>query len=305
MEREKTILVVGSVALDTIETPSELRKDILGGSAIYFSLAGSYFTLIRIVGVIGEDMPAHKLFPLRKKNIDLKGLEKRKGKTFRWWGKYEEDFNRRKTVKLELNVFRDFSPYIVFPHNHTPYVFLANIDPSLQRNILIQIRNKKVVGSDTIDHWIMHKPGELISLLKEIDIFFLNAEEAKLFSQSSNLYRAARWVAKKGPKVVVIKKGEDGALMLYRQRFFSCPAFPVEKVVDPTGAGDAFAGGFMGYLSGFRRIDERILRGATVYGIIMGSFAVESFGPARFFALNLAEIKERFFLFKRIFDLSI
>lgn len=296
------ILVVGSVALDTIETPFGVKRDVLGGSATYFSLAGSFFHPIRIVAVIGEDLSQERLIILKRENIDLNGLEKKEGKTFRWWGRYKDDFNNRETVKLELNVFKDFFPQINYPYNLSSCIFLANIDPALQRNILQQIRKRKIVGSDTIDHWIRYKRDELIFLIRDIDIFFLNDLEARLFSQNSNLYKAAKWIAKKGPKIVVIKKGEHGSLMFYNNRFFLCPGFPVEKVVDPTGAGDAFAGGFMGYLANCKRINEERLRKAIVYGTIMGSFTVESFGPERLLKLKLSDIKKRYFCLKKLFQ---
>lgn len=296
------ILVIGSVALDTIETPFGLKKEVLGGSATYFSLAGSFFYPIRMVAVVGEDMPNKKLLLLKKENIDLRGLEKKEGKTFRWWGKYGEDFNHRQTVKLELNVFENFIPRITYPYNISSFVFLANIDPFLQRKILHQIKGKKLVGADTIDHWIRNKPDELLFLLKQTDIFFINDSEAKLFSQSSSIYKAARWLGRKGPEVVVIKKGEHGAIMFYRNNFFYCPAFPVEKIIDPTGAGDAFAGGFMGYIAGVnnKRICQEKLRRAVVYGTIMGSFTVEAFGPQRLLEIDPSEIRKRMLFLKKL-----
>ncbi|MCM8763709.1 MAG: PfkB family carbohydrate kinase [Candidatus Omnitrophica bacterium] len=282
------ILVVGSVALDTIETPFGLKREVLGGSATYFSLAGRFFHPVRIVAVAGKDMSKEKLFLLRKRNIDLKGLKIKKGKTFRWWGRYGNDFNHRQTIKLELNVFEKFSPRLAYPYNRTPFVFLANIDPVLQKKILGQIKGRRFVGSDTIDHWIRNKPDDLLLLLKKTDVFFINNSEAELFSQRSNIYQAARWLAGKGPEVVVIKKGEQGALMFCGNRFFSCPAFPVKEVVDPTGAGDAFAGGFMGYIASYKRVYEREFRRAVVCGTVMGSFAVESFGPQRLLDLKIS-----------------
>lgn len=294
------ILVFGSVALDTIETPFLRKKDVLGGSATYFSLAASFFHPVRIVAVVGEDMPKHKLHCLAKKNIDLAGLETKRGKTFRWQARYSFDLNVRKTIKLELNVFRDFLPQLPPLYRTSEYVFLANIDPGLQKNVLKQIESVRLVAADTIDHWIKHKPDALLELLKGIDIFFLNDTEARLFSQSANLQRAAKWLRKKGPAVVVIKKGEHGVLMLAKNRFFSCPGYPLEEVVDPTGAGDAFAGGFMGYLASQGRFDDLALRQAIVYGSTLGSFVVEGIGPVELLDLSSQKIKERASAFKRL-----
>lgn len=294
------ILVVGSVALDTIETPACCRKDVLGGSATYFSLAASFFHPVRIVAVVGKDMPRQKIACLRKENIDLQGLEVKPGKTFRWRGRYEPDFNIRQTLSLELNVFKNFSPRLFYPYTESPYVFLANIDPDLQKAVLRQVKAQRLVGSDTIDHWIRNRADALLDLLKEIDVFFLNDAEARLISQYASLHLAAKWLERKGPKTVVIKKGEHGVLMLNRGKFFSCPGYPLEKIVDPTGAGDAFAGGFMGYLVSCGGLDDMDIRQAIVYGSVLGSFAVESFGPACLVTLNLRQIKERARAFKKL-----
>ena len=294
------ILVVGSVALDTIETPFQVKKDILGGSATYFSLAASFLHPVRVVAVVGQDMPKDKMDCLRRKNIDLDGLETKEGKTFRWRGKYFCDFNTRKTLNLELNVFQDFRPRIPFSYTDSEYVFLANIDPQLQKSVLRQMKSRCLAASDTIDHWINHKRQALLSLLKGIGIFIINDSEARLLSQRSNLPLAAKWLRQKGPEVVVIKKGEHGVLMLAKTKFFSCPAYPLEEVVDPTGAGDAFAGGFMGYLACRRRLDDKTLRQAIVYGSVLGSFAVEAFGPARLIKLTFRQIKKRVNAFRRL-----
>jgi sugar/nucleoside kinase (ribokinase family) len=294
------ILVVGSVALDTIQTSRQTRKDVLGGSATYFSLAAGLFHPVRIVAVIGQDMPEYKIVCLKKKNIDLKGLEVKSGKTFRWWGRYETDLNMRRTLRLSLNVFQDFQPRIPLSYMDSEYLFLANIGPQLQKNVLKQMRSRCLVAADTIDHWIKENPDTLLRLLKKCDVFFVNDTEARLLSQYSNLYLAARWLREKGPSVIVIKKGEHGVLMLEGTEFFSAPAYPLEEVVDPTGAGDAFAGGFLGYLAYSRKFDVASLRRAAIYGSALGSFAVEAFGPARLTALNRRRVEERVKRFRRL-----
>lgn len=295
-----SILVVGSVALDTIQTPSRIKSDILGGSATYFSLAARFFNPVRIVAVIGSDMPQGRLVYLKTKNIDLKGLEVKEGKTFRWHGRYELDPNIRNTLNLELNVFKDFVPKIPPSYSDSKYVFLANIDPRLQGNVLKQMRAHNITALDTIDHWIKNEPDALIALLKKTDIFFVNDSEARLLSQESNLCLAAEWIKSRGPKAVIIKKGEHGALMLYGKKFFTCSGYPLKRIIDPTGAGDAFAGGFMGYLASSGGFNDMILRQAIIYGSTMGSFTVEAFGIDRLVCLKKADILKRAREFKKI-----
>jgi sugar/nucleoside kinase (ribokinase family) len=294
------ILVVGSVALDTIQTPACIRKNVLGGSATYFSLAAHFFHPVRIVAVVGSDMPKNRFASLKTKNIDLNGLEVKDGKTFRWHGKYESDMNVRNTLNLELNVFKDFIPRIPSSYADSKYVFLANIDPCLQGNVLKRFKSLNITALDTIDHWIKNEPDALLGLLKKTDIFFVNDYEARLFSQCSNLNLAAKWIKARGPLAVVIKKGEHGVLMFYKEKFFICPGYPIDKIVDPTGAGDAFAGGFMGYLASCGRFDDMALRQAIIYGSSLGSFTVEAFGIEKLVKLNKADILKRVREFKKI-----
>ncbi|MEM7817060.1 MAG: PfkB family carbohydrate kinase, partial [Candidatus Aenigmatarchaeota archaeon] len=249
------ILVVGSVALDTVKTPLNIKKEVLGGSAIYFSLSASFFNRVNLVGVVGSDFPSKYLNILKNKNIDLKGLKICSGKTFRWEGEYGLDLNNPKTLATHLNVFSNFRPMLPKKYKNCRYVFLANIDPKIQEEVLSQVNKPKLIGVDTMDHWIIEKRNSLIKFLRKVDVFFLNEKEARLLSQENNLLKAAKTIKRFGPKNIIIKKGEDGALFFSSIDYFCLPAFLLEKVIDPTGAGDAFAGGVMGYLSKKGSID--------------------------------------------------
>ncbi len=297
-----SILIVGSVALDTVKTPLRERKDILGGSATYAAYAASFFSPVNLVAVVGTDFPQRYTNILEKRKIDLEGLEKKKGKTFRWSGSYEEDMNKRRTLHLSLNVFKSFRPSIPGRYRNSRYLFLSNIDPELQLGILRQARKPKLVVADTIDHWIINKRKLLLTLLKKIDIFLLNDEEARMLSGTSSLARAARFLISRGPPRVIIKKGEHGALMFSRCGCFALPGYPLEKVSDPTGAGDCFAGGFLGYLAKKERFREGEFRKGVIYGSVLASFAVENFGLNRLRSLTAKEIEERYKDFKDMTD---
>lgn len=294
-----SLVIVGSLALDTIET-SEMRKEkIVGGSCTYGSLAASFFTAPKIVGVVGEDFPSDVIRLFRKKRIDIQGLEVTDGKTFAWEGRYGRDPNQRITVRLDMNVFADFRPRLPVSYRNSEILFLANIDPELQEDILRQSQRPEWVAMDTIRHWIEKKQRALLRVLTKCHLFFCNDEEARLLSGELNLVRAGKEILKMGPRMVVIKKGEHGALVFHREFVFGSLAFPCEKVVDPTGAGDAFAGGFLGYLDSVSSPDEKDFRRAAAYGSVMASFAIEDFGIERLTNLKRAEVKERFRKFQR------
>ena len=295
-----SILVVGSVALDTIKTPFGEAQDLLGGSATYFSIAASLFDRVNLVAVIGKDLPFDKLEVLKSRNIDLKGLQVEEGKTFRWGAEYQYDLNVRQTTLLELNVFEHFDPKIPHEYVDSEYVFLANIDPDLQSNVLGQVRSPKLVVCDTINFWIEHKMDSLISLLGKVDILVLNDSEARELSTKPNLQQACKWIKEKGPQTVVIKKGEHGLLMMAEDRYFGAPAYPLEEIFDPTGAGDAFAGGFLGYLARSGSLDGKHLRCAAIYGSVLASFCVEKFGVQRLVEIDQEDLQQRFRDFKHL-----
>jgi len=295
-----SILAIGSVAIDSIQTPTKKVNNILGGSATYFSIACSFFNKVKLVAVVGKDFSKNNIKPLKRKNIDLKGLEVEDGKTFRWCGKYFDNLNHRETLKLNLNVFENFKPIIPASYKNCKYIFLANIDPKQQYQILKSAGSYKIAAADTMDHWINNKKKDLLKLLKEIDILILNDSEARLISQKENLSLASRWIQSRGPRIVVVKKGEHGVLLYEGGRFFIAPAYPLEEIHDPTGAGDTFAGGFMGYISTCGRITHNHLRMAVIYGQIMGSFCVESFGIDRLLKLNKSDITRRLQQFKKM-----
>jgi len=288
-----SLLVVGSVALDTIKTPFGSVNNALGGSAVYFSLASSIFTKTRVVGVVGSDFPKRHLTRLASKGIDIEGLKVVDGKTFRWSGKYEFSLNEAHTLSTELNVFKDFRPDIPKGYRDSRYVFLANIDPDLQLDVLKQVRSPRLVACDTMNYWIASKKPSLKKLLKKVDVFILNDAESRQLSGEPNLFKAARSICSMGPKTVIIKKGEHGSLMRYGKSIFISPAYPLEAIYDPTGAGDSFAGGFMGYLSQSGRCDKQTLRKAVICGTMVASFGVEKFGTERFDGLSSKEIRGR------------
>ncbi|MCM8830999.1 MAG: PfkB family carbohydrate kinase [Candidatus Omnitrophica bacterium] len=288
-----SILVVGSIALDTVKTPSGMVKDVLGGSATYFSVSASFFSPVNLVAVVGTDFPSKYIEIFKKRNIDLKGLTIKEGKTFRWQAEYSYDLNNVNTISTQLNVFSDFRPKIPDEYKKSEFVFLANIDPKLQNYILSQVNSPKLVASDTMSHWIKTASKELINFLKKVDIFFLNDTEARLLTGKNNLLEAAKTILKFGPKRIIIKKGEHGAMMISKNSFFCLPSFLLKKVYDPTGAGDTFAGGLIGYLAMKKNIDERSLRKALVYGTVMATFAIEDFSLRRMLKIKMNDIKKR------------
>jgi sugar/nucleoside kinase (ribokinase family) len=288
------ILVVGSVAFDSIRTPSGYEADILGGSATYFSVAASYFAPVSVVAVVGDDFPEKYLTFLQKKGIDLSGLQRQEGKTFRWRGEYGVDMNTATTLETQLNVFADFSPRLRTEHQNMEFLFLGNIDPDLQRAVLEQMNRPRVVACDTMNYWINNKRESLKKTLSLIDILVINDAETRQLAGESNLLRAARRVLSWGPKTLVVKRGEYGALLIRGKSAFSIPGFPLEEVVDPTGAGDSFAGGFMGFIAATGRFDDAALRKAIVFGSVMASFNVSEFGPRCLGGLTYPEIEGRF-----------
>ena len=288
-----SILVVGSVALDTVETPHGKADDALGGSALFFSTAASFFSPVNLVGVVGNDFDFSKIEFLKEKQVDLSGLVVEEGETFRWGGKYKKNINLRDTIFTDLNVFQDFKPTIPEHYRNSELTFLANIDPDLQLDVLDQIDKPRISVLDTMNFWISGKPKSLMRLLEKVDILILNDEELVQLTDVTNLYQGAMQILNKGPKAIVIKKGEHGAVLVSSKGYFLAPAYPVRKVVDPTGAGDSFAGGFMGYLSTCEDINDENLRQAVVYGNITASFTVEDFSFNRLKEISLPEISER------------
>jgi sugar/nucleoside kinase (ribokinase family) len=295
-----SLLVVGSVALDTIETPFGKAEDALGGSATFFSAAASLFCNVRLVGVVGDDFPLHELEFLRARNVDLSGLKRRAGESFRWSGVYSFDLNERETRETRLGVFADFSPAIPDDFRDAEWIFLGNIDPELQLEVLEQVRRPRLVACDTMNYWIAGKRAALLRLLERVDLLMVNDSEARELSGDYNLLRAARWIQERGPEMVVVKKGEHGAILFTRDIIFFAPGFPLEEVFDPTGAGDAFAGGFLGYLARSQSTDHHHLRRAMVYGSTLGSYAVERFGVERLMDLTMNEVDERVMRFREL-----
>jgi len=295
-----SILVVGSVAFDTIRTPFGDAKEALGGSATYFSYAASFFSPVSIVAVVGTDFPKQNIQLLTDRGISTEGLEVVAGKTFRWTGSYENDMNAAKTHATDLNVFETFKPKISSQLAGIPHVFLANIDPDLQLSVLEQTKKPALVGCDTMNLWINIKPDSLNRLLQRVDLFLLNEGEARLFTGIANLVKAGYDLLKRGPKIVVIKKGEHGAILLTKDFFFVSPAYPVEDVFDPTGAGDCFAGGFFGSLvTNGKFFNETSLRQSVIYGTIMASFNVESFSIDRLKTVHQRDIVDRYVTFQK------
>jgi sugar/nucleoside kinase (ribokinase family) len=273
------ILVVGSVGYDTISTPKGERKDILGGSANYFSMAAAMYAPVRVVGVVGSDYKSEHRQWLESRQVDLRGLQQVEGKTFAWEGKYERDMNEAITLATHLNVFENFQPTLPEEYRNTEVVFLANIDPVLQLQVLEQIKKPRLVGADTMNYWIRSKRKDLLKVLERIDVLLINETELRDLTGSWNTIRAAKDVLSMGPKAVVIKRGEYGFVMYCENRYFILPAYPVEDVVDPTGAGDTFAGGFLGHLAQLDRMWNREdLKQACVHGCLLASFTVQDFG---------------------------
>ena len=295
-----SILVVGSVAFDSVETPFGKAEEVLGGSATYFSTSASYFSDVRLVAVVGEDFPDEHITKLQGHGVDTAGLQKVPGKTFRWKGRYDYDLNQAHTLETHLNVFSTFKPEIPEDYKTSPFVFLANIDPELQLEVLKQVNKPKFVACDTMNFWIEGKPGALKKLLKHVDLFVINEGEAREFSGEASLVKAAKMILAEGPGVLIIKRGEYGALMFNGTSIFSAPAYPLENIFDPTGAGDSFAGGLMGYLANTGDVSEENLRKAIIFGSVMASFNVEAFSLDRLSSLGKDEIKARFSEFKKL-----
>lgn len=297
-----SVLVVGTVAFDSIETPLGSAERILGGSAAYFALGASFFAPVRVVGVVGQDFPEEHLELFLQRGIDLEGLKREKGNTFHWRGRYHEDVNVRDTLELHLNVLSNFVPQLPDRYRDAEYVFLGNIDPVMQLEVLNQIRKMKLVACDTMDHWIKESAQDLRKVLKRIEMLVINDSEARLLSGYQNIVRAARAILKMGPKVVLIKRGEYGVLQFSDSSVFATPAYPLEEVFDPTGAGDSFAGGFFGQIARSGDSSQRGIRRAIVYGSVVASFTVEDFGVKRLTAASLPEIEERYQRFVQLTD---
>jgi len=295
-----SILCVGSVALDSVETPFGRADRVLGGSAVFFSAAATLFSPVQIVGVVGDDYPLAELDFLTRRGGDLSGIERRPGESFCWEGRYHFDLNTRDTVETRLGVFADFQPKIPAPFRGARYVFLGNIDPVLQHDVLDQIEAPEVVACDTMNYWISGSREALLRLLGRVRILLVNEEEVRQLSGQPNLLKAARWVQARGPEIVVVKKGEHGAILFADEWLFFVPGFPLEEVFDPTGAGDAFAGGFMGSLARSASIAPPDLRRAMVYGSVMGSYAVEEFSIRRMIDLPLTDVERRMVEFREI-----
>ena len=289
-----SLLVVGSVAFDALESPYGKVDRTLGGAATYFAVAASFFTPVSLVGIVGDDFTAEDEKIFRGRNIDTDGLERAEGKTFFWAGRYSQNLNERVTLATELNVFAEFKPRLPQQYRTSQYVFLANIAPDLQRDVLHQVKKRpKIAALDTMNYWIERSNTELRETLKHVDILMINDSETRELSSEHNLLRAAKNIFKMGPTTLVVKRGEYGAMMVDKRGIFCVPAFPLEEPHDPTGAGDSFAGGFMGYLAGCEDKNDASLRRAMVYGSVLGSFTVEKFGLDRLRHLKRSEIHAR------------
>lgn len=297
-----SVLVVGTVAFDSIETPLGSVERVLGGSASYFALGASYFAPVRIVGVIGQDFPQDYLDLFTQRGVDIQGIKQERGDTFHWRGRYHEDINLRDTLELHLNVLAGFEPQLPESYRDAEYVFLGNIDPVMQLEVLNQIRRMKLVVCDTMDHWIRESAVDLRKVLQRIEMLVLNDSEARLLSGYNNIVQAARAILRMGPKMVLIKRGEYGVLQFSDSTVFATPAYPLEEVFDPTGAGDSFAGGFMGQLARSGDLSQGGLRRAIVYGSVVASFTVEDFGVKRLTDLSLPQIEERYQRFVQLTD---
>ena len=295
-----SVLVVGSVALDSVETPFGKADEVLGGSANYFAASASHQTAVQLVGVVGSDYPMEKLEPLRARGVDFAGLERAEGESFRWRGRYRHDLNSAETLETRLGVFSHFKPKIPEQFTDAQYVFLANIDPRLQLEVLSQVKKPKLVACDTMNFWIESRRSDLIELIQHVDLITLNDGEARQLTEQANLVQAARWILARGPRTVLIKKGEHGAFMFTKDSLFFAPAYPLESVFDPTGAGDSFAGGFMGWLARTNDLTDANLRRAVIVGSAMGSFVVEGFSITRLLEITRADIDARVADFHRL-----
>ena len=306
-----SILVVGSVAFDDVTSPSGSVKNVLAGAATYFSLSASYFTQVRIVAVVGDDFGSEQEKVFQKRGIDIRGIERANGKTFRWGGTYTDNLNEAKTDFTQLNVFESFQPRIPKEYEDSDFLFLANIQPTLQAYVRRNMNHVHLTGCDTMNYWIKGTPKELGETLKLVDVLLINDTEAKMLAHETNLPRAAQKVLAMGPKALVIKHGEYGATIFFREGAFGigrhpfrAPTLPIDEVKDPTGAGDSFAGGFMGYLASQKELNREVLKRALFYGGVMGSFAVERFGTERLQSLTRDEIDERFQIFRELTHLD-
>ncbi|HKF04417.1 MAG TPA: PfkB family carbohydrate kinase [Candidatus Sulfotelmatobacter sp.] len=306
-----SILVVGSVAFDDVSSPSGSVKNVLAGAATYFSLSASYFTQVRIVAVVGDDFGPEQEKVFRERGIDIRGIERANGKTFRWGGTYTDNLNEAKTDFTHLNVFESFQPRIPKEYEDSDFLFLANIQPTLQAYVRRNMNHVRLTGCDTMNYWIKGAPKELAETLKLVNVLLINDTEAKMLAHETNLPRAAQKVLAMGPQALVIKHGEYGATIFFREGAFGigrhpfrAPTLPIDEVKDPTGAGDSFAGGFMGYLAAQKELNREVLKRALFYGGVMGSFAVERFGTERLQSLTRDEIDERFQIFRELTHLE-
>ncbi len=306
-----SIVVVGSVAFDSLKTPYGAREKVLGGAATYFSLSASYFTDVRVVGVVGDDFAPEDEAVMNKRGVDTRGIQRSKGKTFFWKGEYGDNVNEAKTLQTDLNVFATFQPQLPAEYLNSEFLFLANIDPVLQAQVRDAMPDARLVGGDTMNYWIKDHRENLGGMLKRVDVLLINDTEAKMLADDNSLPRAARKVLELGPKALVIKHGEYGATIFFRDGEFAgghhpfrAPALPLEEVRDPTGAGDSFAGGFMGYIASQGEVNRNVLKHAMFYGSVMGSFSVERFGTERLQSLTRGEIDERFAIFRELTHLE-
>ena len=294
------ILVIGSVALDTIESSCGYAKEILGGSATYFSISASFFAPVNLVATVGRDFPWRHKKTIKSFGVDLKGLEVKEGKTFRWEGSYVKDMNCAETIETQLNVFADFKPCLPDGYEKSKYIFLANIDPDLQILILKKFAGKRFIGCDSMNHWIKNKNRSLKGMIKKTSIIFLNDMEAKMLSGEHNILKAGKYLLSLGPEFAVVKRGEYGAILFSKKFTFMAPAYLLEEVKDPTGAGDTFAGGFMGYLAKTDKISEGTMKNALIWGSVMASFAVQDFSINRFLKITNNDIRKRYKTFVRV-----
>ncbi|MDU0460227.1 MAG: PfkB family carbohydrate kinase [Geobacteraceae bacterium] len=295
-----SIVVVGTVAFDTVETPFGKGENVLGGSATYFSTSASFFTDVSLVAVVGEDFPEEHVSFLKSRNVDTAGLQRIPGKTFHWSGRYGYDLNEAQTLDTQLNVLMEFQPDLPESYRDAEYLFLANIDPELQMQVLEQVKAPKLIACDTMNFWISSKPDALIKVLRKVDIVVINEGEARQLTGEANLIKAARQIIALGCKRLVVKRGEYGVLMFTADSVFAAPAYPLEEVFDPTGAGDTFAGGFMGYLANTGDVSEAGIRQAIIFGSVMASFNVEDFSLNRMKRLDYREIETRYKSFKSL-----
>jgi sugar/nucleoside kinase (ribokinase family) len=299
------VLIVGSLAFDDLDMPTGEYRDVLGGSAIYSALTASLVVpgAIRVVGVIGTDFPDASLADLRARGVDTEGIERASGRTFRWYGRYSDDLASRTTLDTQLNVFADFSPKIPLAYRRSPYVLLGNIHPKLQIGVLEQVERPKLIVADTMNFWIEREQASLSEMLRRIDLLVINEEEARQLSGIHNLVKAAADIRKRGPRMLVIKRGEFGALLFDGEGIFFVPAYPLEEILDPTGAGDAFSGGLVGYLASMHDgAAPSTMRRAMIYASVLGSFCVEGIGPARLLAIGRSELDARLASFVRLID---